>query len=162
MAPTPYVRGAGTPRSRSSRWCSGWGLWVWALDSGSTARPRPPTKGFVKDITGHLKDLNPIEATAVGVLKQPWTLTAAAAVIVVRHHSAVIVAVAAFLLFTLASTATVALTYLYYARRPGQAEAHLSALRTRVVAAGPTLVAAVSMVVGVFLVADGVVGLLGS
>ena len=125
-------------------------------------RPRPPTKGFVKDITGHLKDLNPIEATAVGVLKQPWTLTAAAAVIVVRHHSAVIVAVAAFLLFTLASTATVALTYLYYARRPGQAEAHLSALRTRVVAAGPTLVAAVSMVVGVFLVADGVVGLLGS
>ena len=125
-------------------------------------RPRPPTKGFVKDITGHLTGPGPIEATAVGVLEQPWTLTAAAAVIVVRHYSAVIVAVVAFVLFTLASTATVGLTYLYYARRPGQAEAHLSALRGRLVAAGPALVAAVSMVVGVFLVADGVVGLLGS
>jgi hypothetical protein len=125
-------------------------------------QPRPSTKGFVTTFTAHLNDLSPIEATAVGVLEQPWTLTAAAAVIVVRHHSAVIVTVAAFLLFTLASTATVGLTYLYYARRPGEAEAHLSALRARLVAAGPALFAAVSVAVGIYLVADGVTGLAGS
>jgi hypothetical protein len=72
------------------------------------------------------------------------------------------VTVVAFLLFTLASTATVGLTYLYYARRPGEAEAHLSALRARLVAAGPALVAAVSVAVGIYLVADGVAGLAGS
>jgi Sap, sulfolipid-1-addressing protein len=122
-------------------------------------RPRASTNGF---FTAHLKDLSPIEATVVGVLEQPWTLTAAAAVIVVRHHTALIVTVLAFVLFTLASTATVGLTYLYYARRPGEAEAHLSDLRARLVAAGPALFAAVSVVVGVYLVVDGVAGLLGS
>jgi hypothetical protein len=125
-------------------------------------RPRAPTRGFITSFTGHLKDLNPIEATVVGVLEQPWTLTAAAAVIVVRHHSALILTVAAFLLFTLASTATVGLTYLYYARRPGEAEAHLSALRARLVAAAPTLFAVVSVLVGVYLVVDGVTGLFSS
>ena len=125
-------------------------------------RARPAPKGFVTKFTADLKDLSPIDATVVGVLKQPWTLTAAAAVIVVRHHPAVIVTAAAFVLFTLASTATVGLIYLYYARRPGEAEAHLSALRARLVAAGPALLAAVSVVVGVFLIADGVAGLLSN
>ena len=129
----------------------------------AVAAPGPPVdQGTRYDFTADLKDLSPIEATVVGVVEQPWTLTAAAAVIVVRHHSAVIVTVAAFVLFTLASTATVGLIYLYYARRPGEAEAHLSALRARLVAAGPALFAAVSVVVGVFLVADGVAGLLSS
>lgn len=73
----------------------------------------PPPALFVTTFTADLKDLSPIEATGVGVLKQPWTLTAAAAVIVVRHHPAVIVAVVAFLLFTLASTATVGLIYVF-------------------------------------------------
>ena len=87
-------------------------------------QPRPPTKKrFGTTFTAHLDRLSPIEATGVGVVEQPWTLTAAAAVIVVHHHSAAIVTVVAFLLFTLASTATVGLTYLYYARRPGEAEA---------------------------------------
>jgi hypothetical protein len=125
-------------------------------------QPRPPTKGFVTSVTGHLKELNPIEATFVGVVEQPWTLTAAAAVILVRHHTALIVTVAAFLLFTLASTATIGLTYLYYARRPCEAEAHLSDLRARLVAAGPALLAVVSVVVGVFMVFDGVTGLLSN
>ena len=125
-------------------------------------RARPLTKGLATSFTADLKDLRPIEATGVGVFEQPWTLTAAAAVIVVRHHSAVIVTAAAFVLFTLASTATVGLIYLYYARRPGEAEAHLSALRARLVAAGPALIAAVSVVVGVFLIADGVAGLLSN
>jgi hypothetical protein len=125
-------------------------------------RPRPPTKGFVTSFTGRLKELRPIEATAVGVLEQPWTLTAAVAVILVRNHTALVVTVAAFLLFTIVSTATVGLTFLYYARRPGEAEAHLAELRTRLVAAGPTLLAVVSVAVGVYLVFDGARALLGN
>jgi len=40
----------------------------------------PPPALFVTTFTADLKDLSPIEATGVGVLKQPWTLTAAAAI----------------------------------------------------------------------------------
>jgi hypothetical protein len=126
-------------------------------------RDQPRTgSGVTKKFTAHLKQLNPWEAATVGVLEQPWTLTAAAAVVVVRHHSALPIAVVAFLAFTLLSTATVGLIFLYYARRPGQAETHLSDLRDRVVRAGPAVFAIVSLVVGVFLIIDGVVGIVGS
>ena len=51
-------------------------------------RDRPRTSsGVTKKFTGRLKELNPWEAATVGVLEQPWTLTAAA-VVLVRHHSA--------------------------------------------------------------------------
>jgi Sap, sulfolipid-1-addressing protein len=118
--------------------------------------PRPAESGLAKTFTSHLQGLRPFEATIVGVLEQPWTLTAAAAVIVVRHHTAVVVAAFAFLLFTIASTATVGLLFLYYSRRPGEAEARLADLRARLVALGPTLFAAVSLLVGAYLVIDGV------
>ncbi|MGO8861158.1 MAG: hypothetical protein ACLQRH_10390 [Acidimicrobiales bacterium] len=65
----------------------------------------------------------------------------------------------AFLVFTLVSTATVGLIFLYYARRPGDAEEHLSALWDRVARAGPALFAAVSLLVGAYLVIDGVVAI---
>lgn len=109
--------------------------------------------------TARLKRLNPWEAMVVGVLEQPWTLTAAAAVVVVRDHTALFVAVIAFVVFTVVSTATVGLIYLYYARRPGDAEEHLSDLRDRVVRAGPVLFAAVSLLVGAYLVVDGITAL---
>ena len=63
--------------------------------------------------------------------------------------------------FALLSTATVGLIFLYYARRPGQAEARLSDLRDRLVRAGPAVFAIVSVVVGVYLIADGVTGIAG-
>lgn len=118
--------------------------------------------GVTKRLMGRLKDLNPLEATIVGVLEQPWTLTAAVAVVLVRHHSAALVALITFLVFTVLSTATVGFIYLYYARRPGEAEAHLSELRDRVVAAGPALFAIVSLLVGAYLTIDGIVAILGS
>jgi hypothetical protein len=120
--------------------------------------PRAPS-GVTADLEGRLKELRPVEAMVLGVLEQPWTLTAAAAVIVVNHHSALVLAVIAFALFTVASTATVGATYLYFARRPGQAAAHLDELRARVVAAGPALFAVVSVAVGAYLVIDGTVAL---
>lgn len=123
-------------------------------------RDKPRTgSGVTKKFSAHLKQLNPWEAVTVGVLEQPWTLTAAAAVVLARHHSALRTVVLAFLAFTLLSTATVGLIFLYYARRPGQAETRLSDLRDRLVRAGPAVFAIVSLVVGVFLIIDGVTGI---
>jgi hypothetical protein len=79
--------------------------------------------------------------------------------VVVRHYGALLVTLAAFVLFTVASTATIGLIFLYSARRPGEAEAHLSALRDRVVEAGPALFAVVSALVGAYLAVDSVVAL---
>ena len=98
----------------------------------------------------------------MGVLKQPWVLTAAAAIVVIRHHTAWEVAVIAFLLFTVVSTATVGLTFLYFARRPREAQEHLETLRDRVVRAGPTIAVAVYLMVGLYLIADGVRGVVNS
>ena len=126
-------------------------------------RNRPRTSSRVAEkFNARLKQLNPWEAATVGVLEQPWTLTAAAAVVLVRDHSAFLVVVFAFLAFALLSTATIGLIFLYFARRPGQAEAHLSDLRDRLVRAGPAIFAIVSAAVGVFLIIDGVIGIVGS
>jgi hypothetical protein len=126
-------------------------------------RDRPRTSSRVaKKFNARLKQLNPWEAATVGVLEQPWTLTAAAAVVLVRDHSAFLVVVFAFLAFALLSTATIGLIFLYFARRPGQAEAHLADLRDRLVRAGPAIFAIVSAAVGVFLIIDGVIGIVGS
>ncbi len=126
-------------------------------------RDRPRTSsGVTRKFTGRLKQLNPWEAATVGVLEQPWTLTAAAAVVLVRHHSAFGVVVFAFVAFAVLSTATVGLIFLYFARRPGQAEAHLADLRDRLVRAGPAIFAIVSVAVGVFLIIDGAIGIAGS
>src|SRR5262249_3589125 len=114
--------------------------------------PRQPSSGLAKSFTGRLTELRPFEAAAVGVLEQPWTITAPAAAIVIHHHGAFVVSAAAFVLFSLASTATVGLMFLYYARKPGEAEARLADIRARLVAAGPAILAAVSCAVGVILV----------
>jgi hypothetical protein len=79
----------------------------------------------------------------------------------VRHHSALPVVVFAFAAFAVLSTATVGMIFLYFARRPGEAEAHLSDLRDRVVRAGPAIFAIVSAAVSVLLVVDGVIGIVG-
>ena len=121
--------------------------------------PQQPTSARSQNFANRLKDLNPIEACIVGVLEQPWTITAAAAVIVVHHQAAFVVALLAFVVFTVASTATVGVTYLYYARQPGEAQARLDDVRARVAAAGPTLFAAASLAVGAFLIVDGALAL---
>ena len=81
----------------------------------------------------------------------PGRLTAAA-VLLVRHHSAFLTVVFAFLAFVLLSTASIGLIFLYFARCPGQAEAHLSDLRDRLVRAGTAIFAIVSVAVGVYLI----------
>jgi hypothetical protein len=124
-------------------------------------RPRA-SSGVTKKFSARLKELKPWEAAVVGILEQPWTLTAAAAVVLVRHHSAFLVVLFAFLVFAFLSTATVGLIFVYFARRPGQAEAHLSDLRNRLVQAGPAIFAIVSVALGIYLIVDGVTGIVGS
>ena len=134
---------------------------VAARQWGRRNQPRI-SSGVTRKFTARLKELHPWEAAAVGVLEQPWTLTAAAAVVLLRHHSALLIVVFAFVAFALLSTATVGLIFLYYARRPGEAEAHLSDLKDRLAHAGPAIFAIMSAAVGVFLIIDGITGIVRS
>ena len=59
-------------------------------------------------------------------------------------------------MFTVVSTATVGLTFLYFARHPGEAQEHLEELRDRVVRVGPTIAVVVYLTVGLYLIVDGV------
>jgi len=137
------------------------GLALVAVGVRQWRRRRLPREndGLPHWLTDRLHRLAPWGATVMGILMQPWTLTAAAAIVVVRHHAALPIALFAFAFFMVVSTATVGAIYLYYAKRPGEAQARLDALRDRVVRSAPTLAAAVSLAVGLVLVVDGVLGL---
>jgi hypothetical protein len=124
-------------------------------------RPRTPS-GVTRNLAARLQKLNPWQAAIVGVLKQPWALTAAAAVVLIRDHVAWEIALLAFLVFMVVSTATVGLTFVYFARSPGEAQVHLEAFRDRVVRAGPTIAVLVYLLVGLYLIADGVRGMVTS
>ena len=126
-------------------------------------RNRPRTNsGVTRNLTARLQRLNPWQAAIVGILKQPWALTAAAAIVVIRDHAAWEVALIAFIVFTVVSTATVGLTFLYFARRPGEAQDHLEELRDRVVRAGPTIAVVVYLLVALYLIVEGVRGIVNS
>jgi hypothetical protein len=124
-------------------------------------QPKTPS-GLTRSLTARLQSLNPWEAAIVGVLKQPWALTAAAAVVVIRDHAAWLVVLIAFLVFMVVSTATVGLTFLYFARRPGEAQQHLEAHRARVARAGPTIAVVVYLMVALYLIVDGIWGVVNS
>ena len=124
--------------------------------NGVLPSPKPAP---APQVATRLKDLKPWGAVVVGVLKQPWAITAAAALVVVHHQPGPVATAVAFLTFTVVSTATVGWLYLYYAFHPGEAEAGLTALRDRVSTTGPRYVPRVALVAGLLLVVDGVVGL---
>ena len=110
-------------------------------------------------LAGRLNDLGPFGAALVGVLKQPWAITTAAAIVVVHHHVQGIATFIAFACFTVASTASVGLMYLFFSRRPSEAKAYLAELRDRAIASGPAVFAVAAIVVGAFLILDGSIGL---
>lgn len=116
-------------------------------------------QGVPKAVAARLAHVHPWQAVVLGVLVQPWTVTIAAAIVVVRHHLALLLAVLAFLVFTVVSITTVGLTFLYYSRHTGDAQVRLSQLRERVVSVGPVLFAAVAVLVGCYLIIDGLVDL---
>ena len=104
--------------------------------------------------------LRPRQAAVLGVLEQPWTLTALAAVTLVSQKRDPLTVIAAFLLFSVLSTATVIAMFAYYAVRPDQARDRLGELKVRLVHIGPIATAVLSVVIGAFLLADGIFGLL--
>ena len=132
------------------------GVRVWRR--GPTSPSGSSTWGTER-LLGRMDGLTPIGASVVGVLKQPWAITIAASLVVVHNHVTGLRVAIAFVLFTIASTATVGLMFLYYARYPGEAQARLAALRDQVIAAGPAMGAIAGMIVGTFLIIDGVTGL---
>jgi len=111
--------------------------------------------GVPKDLAERLKRLDPWGAAVLGVLKQPWSLTAAAALVLVHNHSAFVEAVIAFAVFAVVSTATVGAMYVYYSRDPDEASARLAELNAWVVNAGPRVIAIVSFGIGLVLAIDG-------
>jgi len=126
------------------------GVWQWR-------RRHVPRSGVgvSNELADRLKRLDPRGAAVLGVLKQPWTLTAAAALVLVHGHSRFVVAVIAFAIFAVVSTATVGAIYVYYARDPAEADARLAELNARVVRAGPTIIAVASFGIGLVLAVDG-------
>lgn len=126
------------------------GVWQWRRrnNAGSSI-------GVSKDFAERLKALTPRGAAVLGVLKQPWSLTAAAALVLVHNHSALVVTVIAFGIFAVVSSATVCAIYVYYARDPAQADTRLQELYARVVATGPTVLAVASLLIGAILAVDG-------
>jgi hypothetical protein len=120
-------------------------------------RERPSGENLVMR---HLGRLTPVSAAGVGVLKQPWAITAAAALVVVDHNSGLVKVAIAFVLFMAVSTASVGLIFLYYARQPGEAEAQLAALRVRLADAGPSLIGLVVIAAGTIVALDGAISLL--
>jgi len=133
------------------------GIRMWRR--GPAAVPTGTSGWGTQRLMGRMDSLTPFGAAVVGVLKQPWAITTAAALVVVHKNDSVLVVAIAFALFTIASTATVGLMYLYYARYPGEAQAQLTALRDRVVAAGPAVGAVAGTLVGGFLIATAVLSL---
>jgi hypothetical protein len=87
------------------------GLVLLAVALRQWVRRHRPHHGVSKRWEGRLEGLDPWEAGVVGVLEQPWTLTAAAAVVVVKHQSALLVAAVAFVVFAVVSTAGVGSIY---------------------------------------------------
>ena len=71
-------------------------------------------------LAARLSQLRPWEATVLGVLKEPWSITAAAAVVVVHYHTGLVVALLAFALFSVVSTATVGLAFWYHSSHPAR------------------------------------------
>jgi len=138
------------------------GLALIGVGARQWARRRmPPRAAGGSRFTRHLGRLTPWSAAAVGVLKQPWAITAAAALVVLDHSAGLVTVAIAFVVFMAVSTASVGLIFLYYARQPGEAEARLGVLRERLAQAGPTIGAVVSVVVGAVLAVDGALALTG-
>jgi len=113
-------------------------------------------------LSADLASLRPWQAAILGVLEQPWTLTALAAVVVVSHRTGPLAVFLAFLLFSALSTAGVITIFVYSTLRPDEAELRLSELKGRLLRRGPVAAAVLSASVGAVLLAEGIFGLINN
>lgn len=112
-----------------------------------------------KKLSADLASLRPWQAAILGVVEQPWTLTALAAVVVVSHKSGPLAVVLAFVLFSTLSTSAVIIIFVYSSVRTDVAETRLDDFKGRLVHIGPIATAVLSALVGAALIAVGVFGL---
>jgi threonine/homoserine/homoserine lactone efflux protein len=112
-----------------------------------------------KKLSADLASLRPWQAAVLGVLEQPWTLTALAAVVVVSHRAGPLAVLLAFVLFSVLSTAFVITMFVYSTVRADVAEDRLDDIKRRLVQVGPVAGAVLSALVGGTLIAVGVFGL---
>jgi Sap, sulfolipid-1-addressing protein len=105
-------------------------------------------------------DLHPWQAAILGVIEQPWTLTALAAVVIVSHKAGPLAVFVAFVLFSALSTSTVITMFGYFSRRPDEADHRLAEIKARLARSGPVAAATVSALVAAVLLADGIFGLI--
>jgi threonine/homoserine/homoserine lactone efflux protein len=110
-------------------------------------------------LSADLAHLRPWQAAVLGVIEQPWTLTALAAVVVVSHKSGPLAVVLAFVLFSALSTAGVITMFVYSTVRSDVAENRLDDVKRRLVQIGPIAAAVLSALVGAALIAVGSFGL---
>jgi hypothetical protein len=111
-----------------------------------------------KKLSADLASLRPWQAAILGVVEQPWTLTALAAVVVVSHKSGPLAVVLAFVLFSTLSTAAVIIIFVYSSIRSEVAETRLDDIKGRLVRIGPIATAVLSALVGSALIAVGIFG----
>ena len=123
--------------------------------------PQSPEKLWqaAKKLSADLAHLRPWQAAVLGVIEQPWTLTALAAVVVVSHKSGPLAVALAFVLFSALSTAGVITMFVYSTVRSDVAENRLDDVKGRLVQIGPIAAAVLSALVGATLIAVGVFGL---
>jgi threonine/homoserine/homoserine lactone efflux protein len=112
-----------------------------------------------KRLSADLASLRPWQAAILGVLEQPWTLTALAAVVVVSHRAGPLAVVLAFVLFSTLSTSGVIIIFVYSRVRTDVAETRLDDIKGRLVHIGPIATAVLSALVGAALIAVGAYGL---
>jgi len=110
-------------------------------------------------LSADLAHLRPWQAAVLGVIEQPWTLTALAAVVVVSHKSGPLAVVLAFVLFSALSTAGVITGFVYSTVRSDVAENRLDDVKRRLVQIGAIAAAVLSALVGAALIAVGIFGL---
>jgi hypothetical protein len=105
-------------------------------------------------------DLHPWQAAVLGVIEQPWTLTALAAVVVVSHKAGPLAVFVAFVLFSALSTGTVITMFAYFSRRPDEADHRLAEIKAQLLRRGPIAAGVLSALVATVLLADGIFGLI--
>lgn len=113
-----------------------------------------------KKLSTDLADVHPWQASILGVIEQPWALTALAAVVVVSHRTGPLAVFLAFTLFSVLSTGTVIATFAYFILRPDEADHRLADMKARLIRVGPIATAVLSALVGTSLLAYGIFALM--
>jgi threonine/homoserine/homoserine lactone efflux protein len=103
--------------------------------------------------------IGPRTAFLAGIFEEPWTVTAAVALIVLRAKPTALETVLAFIVFAVASTASVTITFIAFKRNPERAQELLHRVESSIEKHGPPVFAVLAGVFAVGFAVDGIYGL---